>query len=288
MFKLVKSEVLPLTPDLAKQFKEMDPSPTERDLNPARLKMLRDKADKGLLITFNWSTALLGDRRLRINGQHSSNMLCELNGAFPAGLKVHHDEYKVENEGDVVLLYRQLDERKSGRSVGDIAWAYQGVVPELNAVPKGTAKLAAEGIAWYQRTVAKEPTASGDEIYKMFNERVLHPFIIWLGELFSIKTPELKDKGVVGAMYPTFVANDVEAKRFWHDVAAGGHEYEESHPATVLDEWLKANKEAGPEKKLKPAQLYQGCVYAWNAYRDGKQIKEIKFDTKKGYHEAKA
>src|SRR6516162_6869212 len=194
MFHLSKSEVLPLTPELARQFKEMEPSPTERDLNPARLKMLRDKADKGLLIPFNWSTAVLGERRLRINGQHSSNMLCELNGAFPSGLKVHHDEYKVENEGDVVLLYRQLDERKSGRSVGDIAWAYQGVVPELNAVPKGTAKLAAEGIAWYQRTVAKEPTASGDEIYKMFNEKVLHPFIIWLGELFSIKTPELKTK----------------------------------------------------------------------------------------------
>jgi hypothetical protein len=48
---------------------------------------------------------------------------------------------------------------------------------------------------------------------------------------------------------------------------------------------LKANKEAGPEKKLKPAQLYQGCIYAWNAYRDGKQIKEIKSDTKKGYRE---
>jgi hypothetical protein len=127
-------------------------------------------------------------------------MLCELNGAFPSVLKVHHDEYKVENEGDVVLLYRQLDERKSGRSVGDIAWAYQGVVPELKAVSKGTAKLAAEGIAWYQRTVAKEPTASGDEIYKMFNERVLHPFIIWLGQLFSIKTPELGDIGVVGAI----------------------------------------------------------------------------------------
>jgi hypothetical protein len=59
MFELIKSEVLPLTPDLARQSKEMDPSPTERDLNPARLKMLRDKADKGLLITFNWSTAVL-------------------------------------------------------------------------------------------------------------------------------------------------------------------------------------------------------------------------------------
>jgi hypothetical protein len=48
MFELVKSEVLPLTPDLAKQFKEMDPSPTERDLNPARLKMLREKSRQGI------------------------------------------------------------------------------------------------------------------------------------------------------------------------------------------------------------------------------------------------
>ena len=63
MFHLSKSEVLPLTPELARQFKEMEPSPTERDLNPARLKMLRDKADKGLLIPFNWSTAVLGERR---------------------------------------------------------------------------------------------------------------------------------------------------------------------------------------------------------------------------------
>jgi hypothetical protein len=93
--------------------------------------MLRDKADKGLLIPFNWSTALLGDRRLRINGQHSSNMLCELNGAFPSGLKVHHDEYKVENEGDVVLLYRQLDERKSGRSVGDMPGPIREWCPSL-------------------------------------------------------------------------------------------------------------------------------------------------------------
>jgi hypothetical protein len=47
MFELIKSEVLPLTPDLARQFKEMDPSPTERDLNPARLKMLVIKPTRG-------------------------------------------------------------------------------------------------------------------------------------------------------------------------------------------------------------------------------------------------
>jgi hypothetical protein len=55
---------------------------------------LKTKAEAGQLITFHWSVARLGDKRLRMNGQHSSNMLCGLNGHFPTGLKVHLDEYE--------------------------------------------------------------------------------------------------------------------------------------------------------------------------------------------------
>lgn len=36
-FTLEKSEVLPLTPEFAEQFRDMEPSPTERPLNPSRL-----------------------------------------------------------------------------------------------------------------------------------------------------------------------------------------------------------------------------------------------------------
>lgn len=54
-FKLLKSEVKPLTPELAAQFREMEPSPTERDLNPSRLKNLREKAEAGHLVTFQWA-----------------------------------------------------------------------------------------------------------------------------------------------------------------------------------------------------------------------------------------
>jgi len=97
-YRLVKSEVCDLTPELAQQFRDLDPSPTERELNPARIRHLKMKAEAGQLVTFHWSVAKLGDKRLRMNGQHSSNMLCDLNGHFPKGLKVHIDEYEVPDQ----------------------------------------------------------------------------------------------------------------------------------------------------------------------------------------------
>src|SRR4051794_32418671 len=90
-FRLINSEVKPLTKEFAEYFRDLEASPTERELNPARLAHLRAKADAGQLITFGWATAKMGDKTVRMNGQHSSNTLCELNGGFPTDLKVHLD-----------------------------------------------------------------------------------------------------------------------------------------------------------------------------------------------------
>ena len=78
--------------------------------------MLREKAAAGQLITFNWATAKLGDKEYRMNGQHSSAVLCELNGSVPDGLKVHLDSYEVDNKEGLAVLFRQFDNRKSGRT----------------------------------------------------------------------------------------------------------------------------------------------------------------------------
>jgi hypothetical protein len=40
----------------------------------------------------------------------------------------------------------------------------------------------------------------------------------------------------------------------------------------------------GAKNELKPANLYQGCVFAWNAHREGKTIQTIRFDAKKGLY----
>ena len=284
-YKLVKSEVRDLTRELAEEFRNLEPSPTERELNSARLKHLKMKAEAGQLVTFHWSVARLGEKRLRMNGQHSSNMLCGLNGLFPKGLKAHIDEYEVPNKASLALLFRQFDDRKSNRSPGDVASAYQGLYDELHGVPKGPAKMAVEGACWYDRNVEGLPPVSGDDQYIRFGEPGLHGFIRWVGELFTIKTPELRRQTIVAAMYGTFTKNEAEARKFWAEVARGGEEYTENAPSTILDAWLKAMAEKrGAKTEVKPANLYHGCVFAWNAYREGKTISSIKYDTKKGLY----
>jgi hypothetical protein len=85
MFRLVNAVAKPLTIELAEQFRDMKPSPTERDLDPKRVQRLREKLLAGHSITYQWSTAKLGHEVFRMNGNHSSNMLSALNGQFLRG-----------------------------------------------------------------------------------------------------------------------------------------------------------------------------------------------------------
>jgi hypothetical protein len=284
-FRLIKSEVLPLTSEFAEEFRKLTPSPTERDLDPRRVRMLRDKAEAGHLITFLWSRVKLpGGSWMRANGQHSSQMLCELNGEFPPNLKVHLDEYEVDDMTGLAFLFRQFDDRKSGRSTADVSGAYQGLYEDLRVVDKKSAKLAVEGVAYYLKLEALANGAkyqSGDDIYGLFERADLHPFIKWIGDTFSVKTPELKRAQIVAAMYATYLANETEAHKFWAQVARGGDEFDDTAPATVLDGWLKALKEPnGKKREIKPAHIYYGCVFAWNAYRENKPVKDVKYTFK--------
>lgn len=280
MFQLVKSTVQPLTMALAEEFRDLPKSPTERDLIPSRLQHLRRKADAGQLVSFHWAKAQLRDQIYRMNGQHSATMLCELNGVFPENLYAHIDEYRVEDEQDLAMLFRQFDDRKSGRSAADVAGAYQGLVPELQGVKRSVGKLGIEAITWYRQYIESVKTPHQDEQYSLFHDVNTHEFLLWLNDVFSSKTPEFKNKPVVAAMWATFDKNPPEARAFWMEVARGGKELEELAPSTVLDAWLTSIK-TDKELDIKPGEYYRGCIYAWNAHRADKDIEKIRYDIRK-------
>lgn len=284
-FKLVSSKCVPMTRELAEEFRSLTPSPTERDLDPRRLKHLEAKAANGLLVTFHWAKAKFKNKWLRMNGQHSSTMLCTLNGEFPVGLFAHVDEYEVPDAEGMALLFRQFDDRKSGRSSLDVSGAYQGLVDVLREVPKASAKMAMEGIVWYLSRIEGAPVRNGDDMYSGFVDVANQPFVKWIGELFSIKTPELRRPYIVAAMYATFLKNESEARRFWEWVAKGGREYDQDDPAAVLSAWYVKAKDKDVTKPIKPAEYYQAGLFAWNAYRSEKKVSTIRVDVKKGWLE---
>lgn len=38
-------------------------------------------------------------------------------------------------------------------------------------------------------------------------------------------------------------------------------------------------------EKLLPGNFYQGCIYAWNAFRESRAITAIKYKTEKGLYQ---
>lgn len=294
-FRLVNAQTYPLTPELARQFSEMKASPTERPIKATRLKMLKDKADAGKLVSFQWAKAKFRGEWVRVNGQHSSTMLSQLNGSFPEGLYAHIDEFDVGDDADsLAILFRQYDDPKSSRNTGDVAGAWQGLVSELSDVDRSLGKLGIDGYwFYYQHVIGTLPSVDGkpvhkDDRYSLFNVAGLHPFLHWIGDrdsgLFSIKTPELNHPAVVAAMYSTFIANEAAAREFWDLVARGGPQFAEGAPEALLDEWLRRMTDRKTKDgTIKPANFYQACIFAWNARREEASPKAIKADCKKGF-----
>ena len=125
-FTLLNSELLSVTSELAIQIAQMPGSATERPLDDKRIDYLKGQVVAGQATVFNWAIAVRPDEtERRINGQHSSTLLAGINGDMPSGLMVNLSRYKVEDERDEILLFRQFDPKNSLRSRGDIAGAYQ-------------------------------------------------------------------------------------------------------------------------------------------------------------------
>jgi len=286
-FRLALCEVRPLTREFAEEFRTMTPSPTERVNDPNRMKHLRGKAERGLLVPFQWSAARYKGKLYRMNGQHSGGMLTGLEPVlFPPDGKVIYSEYEVDTPEDMALLFRQFDDRISSRSPADVSGAYQGIYEDLNEVNRGIAKMGVEGATWYRKFIERVPVKVGDDRYAIFSEAEIRKFVIWLSTVMSIKTPELEKTQIVAAIYGTYITNQGAAEGFWHEVARGGDDFNDRAPSTLLDTWLKAIKDdKEDEYDVKGAEYYQGCAFAWNAFRQARQISTIKCDTSKGLHD---
>lgn len=276
----ISSETVPLTREFAQQHRNLPPSPTERDLSARRVAFLRERLLAGLFHTPHWVVVDLNGRKMRANGQHSSEMLCQLSDAeFPQGLSVHYDVFGADSMDGVVLAFRQFDDRRSARTPLDISGAYQGNITELSEVPRHTGKLGIEGTAFYRAKVLGEVVPKGDDIYGLFNDPSLYPFLLWLGKMFLTKS-DLQFVPVVAAMFATYSVDCDAADVFWGEVAQGGRDYtEDTYPTNVLADWLHRWREG--EFPVKGLQVYQGCIYAWNAFRQDKTIRDIRSDVKK-------
>jgi hypothetical protein len=266
---LLKSELLAVTSPLAQQVAQMPGSATERPIDDKRLDYLKGQIMAGQATVFHWAIAVRPDEtERRINGQHSSNILAKLNGDMPSGLMVNLTHYKVDDERDEILLFRQFDPKTSLRSRGDIAGAYQMMEEELRSVSRAAAKKAAEGIAWYLSRKVGVPVPKGDEVYDLFHQANTRP------SSFGWKHPDdeagiAKGSGRGPSLLP---GKDPRRRKVSGATSAAAAR---NSPIRTIDSSTAGCRNENPkaaEIADHDAQLYQGCVFAWNAQRNGRRL----------------
>src|SRR5262245_5738735 len=280
-FKLLSSTVVPLTPEVLADFKAIESGNLERDLNEGRVKYLQEKYLAGQFLTLQWIVAHIKStgKKVRANGQHSSEMLTRQD-PFPVGVTCHIEAYEVADANRFAELFQQIDARRSARNSYDNAGVYQAINEELNDVDRSDAKIAVDGYAWYMHTVERASMPIGDMKYSAFSDNNLHPYIRWVASVLNGKTPELRRKEVVGAMFATFSVNEPAAREFWQEVGLRGDLEQPDLPQTCLDQWL-LDQYQGEIDKVSGVPLFAGCVHAWNTSRDDKRIVKIRPDIRK-------
>jgi hypothetical protein len=290
-FRVLETKSVPIDKELALTFMQM-PSLTERMLNQKRLREIKEKLESGLLIPFDWFTVRvrqLENKQYRMNGQHTSFFLSNLPEPFPKGLLANLVHFEVDSQEDAVLLFRQIDSMMSARKPEDVAYVYQKQHQELININSDDERRVCIGIVFYRwkmqtpKPISKEP--KGDDRWEIVNESAeLRSFIAWVCKLMEGDKSYLGGKNgkpTIAAMFNTFQKNEAVAREFWGLVSRQGDPYNPEHPTTVL---YLALKKILKDKEYKKAQgvseksIHYGCNYCWNAYREGKGIKEMRWD----------
>lgn len=284
MFRLVKSDQVTMTHALAERFRDMPGCTTERPLSARRVDHLAEKIRAGLSVPYRWAVARYPDgREERANGQHSSHAVCATNGSFPQGMAVTIDIYSVEDENDTIELFRQFDDRKSGRTPVEVCNAYKMARPPLSGLVTEDLKLVVEGLAWYRRHIEKAYFADGDDRYKLLNEEAMQDVFIWGSKVLTDGCKEIRSAYITAAMTATYHAEPDRARSFWRSVANEAMDTKGEDPAAVLFDWIQAYRNKELKKQPGAKEVYNGCIYAWREDGKDNDISMIRYRlTKKG------
>jgi hypothetical protein len=268
VIKHSSTEILPLTKTMATDFATMPAWRGERPLNERRLNYLLSELTSQHFFTPRWAVAKLGDKTIRVNGQHSSTMLARLDD-FPEAMSAIVDTYEVENEHELGGLFTKFDNPESTRRTRE---ALSALLPEaLAKLSRTTAERIAAGM-FYGLTKFEGGSARGVHVLGAAVQ-ASPPFAIWIQD--HVRSRGLGRTAVIAAAFMTWKVDPESCKKFWALVDAEENPVP-SHPTRAL---ARAIREAdrGRTSVQSMKALCAKSVQAWNFWRRGQSVQKLNY-----------
>src|SRR6266478_7119899 len=178
---------LPITRNLIAEWKVLGSTPGERPLKKLHQEWLRNTILSGAPVTpFTWIKSFCKEttRWYRIDGQHSIPTLDELVDdelqiVIDNGGIITETVYDCDTLEDVIILYNQMNPRKSARSAVDLHVAIRGHTP-LHDLPVEPTQWATKGINFLFQKIEKVPNLpTGDEATHILKREEPQKFAKW-------------------------------------------------------------------------------------------------------------
>lgn len=261
----------------ASSIKTMEAISNERKFKAVRYDRLKKAVTKGMIRPFDWAVADLNGRKIRINGQHSSQLLSNLadEGSLPNKLFVVKTTYACEEEKDVADLWATYDAKDSARTFQEIGDAFGGTDEHTKHIPSNIRNMmiSAYGLDVFGFGYGKGSSANDRAAILLDNAE--EASYIYENFLRPSQGTHLRKGAVVCAIIKTTRRNTPDAEKFWLEVRDASNP-DTNAPTRVLERFLRSARiVAGNGRTLggnatkgtNPREVLVKCSHAWNAFK---------------------
>jgi hypothetical protein len=266
-----------VTQSLAAKFRDMDPVPHDRPLNPKRVEAYRKMLSVGLFRPVQWATVHCNETQAtyRVNGKHTSNLFAEYE-ELPQLVYATIEHYHCDDLDDVARLYATFDSRTQVRTTNDINRAFAAIDPDLSELPTKIINLCVTAIAYCKHGDQYAQIAAAERAECLLDEHN-KAFVAWvhvvLGNSGNRESSRLLWRSsVVAAMHASYQKSRRDANDFWLAVRDGTGATPRT-PDRVLNRFLLGKAVIGSKTArhssglVSPREMFVKCLHAWNAWR---------------------
>lgn len=282
MFTILKTELQPLTHDLAVQFADMKRVPGERLLKGIRLKYFEDLIKAGTFADPTWSVGICKEdsETYRLDGQHTSTQLAATpTELFPVGRHVQVTTYEFDSVGiDGAALFNKFDNPHSTRTNQDMMTFYRSEWDDIeNINPELCMKIANGIYQWELGNKSKDKYLYSPRIrgsyYRAAEFRMFANWVNDIAQCDNIRLDFVLGKpGVMAEMLADWKISPEVAESFWLYVLRENHP-DVDHITRQLGEDFKKWR-SKPERHSQ-SQYRTRAMRAWGRYHKEQDLDEV-------------
>lgn len=281
-YEIEQDKKIHFTKARAFEFLELDTFEGERNVRESHVQFLFDEFQSGRFLWHNVSLAVakLGNKHYRINGQHTSWMRVNIpDSKEPVeDAVVREIVYKVKDAEDLRALYSAFD-RNAPRTTGHITKVMLMDTDAGIGIAGSYFRILSAGFRmslsrdWRMTTNANELIALIQKEHSAVFNVVGRFAVSHYGDAIFVRRA-----AVIGAMFATFNKSVQASDEFWAPVCSGIGLSDREDPRYQLRRFLENHTHGTLRGKnyVSAEALYRVCVAAWNYWRKGAKITNLK------------